>query len=482
VIDAVGLEDCGELVAQATPEQLSQIFDVDLWKPARPGLDDEFDADRFGVWLEVLVDAGPEIAAEKLAGMSLEPLVAGFTRYLRVFDIGSVLEFETTSGERWDYSAPVRDVVSFEIGGYHVAAKRDEQCWDAIADVLVALETRHPSRFHELMRAVRSCSNSAKERDGFHSLLDDDAQMMADVMADRERRRQQRGFASPADARAFLQMARSVTPESIAPNPIAHAYARSIEVNRADEGTAATSDEEAGVVQLLEDAGVAALGMPRGLIGSGETTVESTIQRLMRLAFDRDPVAYGERNFELAYLANVLLSGCSIMGRPFTPKEAADGAVAVCNLGLERLGSDADYLIAHDLIGAFQVGWSVLHREVCLSSARTLADVLSTIRVRDDEQQVALNMLGIRVRRETDHGQPWKAAAALDVLGTIDMPAWAAMTGLIAECPVIHAGLKASLDSRVRSVDPKAFEFIATLDQLALVRAFMSALPDIIRA
>ena len=39
VIQVCGLEDCGELVALATPEQLMRIFDLDLWRSAQPGMD-----------------------------------------------------------------------------------------------------------------------------------------------------------------------------------------------------------------------------------------------------------------------------------------------------------------------------------------------------------------------------------------------------------------------------------------------------------
>jgi hypothetical protein len=58
VIQTCGLEDCGELVALATPGQLARIFDLDLWRAARPGSDEQFDAGRFGVWLEVLARRG----------------------------------------------------------------------------------------------------------------------------------------------------------------------------------------------------------------------------------------------------------------------------------------------------------------------------------------------------------------------------------------------------------------------------------------
>ena len=63
LIQSCGLEDCGELVALATPGQLARVFDLDLWHPGQPGLDEQFDADRFGVWLEVLMESGAAVAA-----------------------------------------------------------------------------------------------------------------------------------------------------------------------------------------------------------------------------------------------------------------------------------------------------------------------------------------------------------------------------------------------------------------------------------
>ena len=68
VIQRCGLEDCGELVALATPDQLAAVFDLDLWRAGRPGLDEQFDADRFGLWLEVLMESGASVAAQTLAG------------------------------------------------------------------------------------------------------------------------------------------------------------------------------------------------------------------------------------------------------------------------------------------------------------------------------------------------------------------------------------------------------------------------------
>ena len=76
VIQRCGLEDCGELVALATPEQITRIFDLDLWRPAHAGMDEQFDAARFGVWLEVLVEFGADTTAAVAAP-------ATFTKSLR---------------------------------------------------------------------------------------------------------------------------------------------------------------------------------------------------------------------------------------------------------------------------------------------------------------------------------------------------------------------------------------------------------------
>jgi hypothetical protein len=80
VIQRCGLEDCAALVAFATPEQLARILDVDIWRVRTPGPDDAFDADRFGVWIEVLMHDGAPVAAEKLIGLDIELAIAGFSQ------------------------------------------------------------------------------------------------------------------------------------------------------------------------------------------------------------------------------------------------------------------------------------------------------------------------------------------------------------------------------------------------------------------
>ena len=263
MISAYGLEDCAELVAQATPAQLSHVFDLDLWRPARPGLDEQFDAERFGLWIEVLVDAGADLAAEKLSQMPIEQLIAGFAHHARVFDISALAAYETTDGERIE-SRGLGDELACEVGGFHVAARR-EDAWDAIVSVLMSLDAQHRRCFEQLMSALRSISNAGRELDGLDALLESRGQMMFEVASARAHRRETHGFASPAEARAFLQMSRSVRPGAVpSSNPLARAYARSLDTSSdGDEGPARRDEADVEVAELLHEAGVLPQQAPR---------------------------------------------------------------------------------------------------------------------------------------------------------------------------------------------------------------------------
>ena len=485
VIGAYGLEDCAELVAQATPAQLSQVFDLDLWRPARPGLDERFDAERFGVWIEVLVEAGADLAAGKLSQMPIAQLIAGFAHHARVFDLSAIAAYETTDGERIE-SRAVGGELACEIGGYHVAARR-EDAWDAIVAVLSSLAAQYGNRFDELMGALRSLSNSKRELDGLDSLLESSGQMMSEVADERAQRREKHGFASPAEARAFLKMSRSVRPGAVPPppNPLARAYFRSLDNSSSVDGRPARQDEaDAEVMELLTEAGVLPQQAPRGLLTGAEDPSPGRLEHMhrhMRAVFDRDQLAYGERNAELAYLTNVLMAGCSIQSRPFTAKEASEAAVAVCNLGLARSAPPQDdYLLGHDLIGVFQIGWTALHEEAGMYAAKTLIDVVGRLRCADEEVQGALEELRIEMMRQVQAGTPWRAEPSLDVIAILDQPAWVALVALIAECPVIHGALTASLERGTRAIDPHAFVFIAGNADVAKVRDFMGALPRLL--
>ena len=177
---------------------------------------------------------------------------------------------------------------------------------------------------------------------------------------------------------------------------------------------------------------------------------------------------------ELTYLANAIVAGCSIQGRAFTAQEAGDGAVAICNLGLENW---PPHWSDPDLVTAFQVGWTVLHRDVGMYVAQHLIDVLAGIRCSDRDIQLRLNELRRELIRGVRNRKPWRARDALDVILTLDAPSWAALLALIDECPVIHAALDAPRQRR-RTINPADFAFISQNSQIAAVHEFMASLPS----
>jgi hypothetical protein len=489
VIQHHGLEDCAELVALATPEQLTRVFDLDLWQPPKPGLDERFDASRFGVWLHVLLESGADAAARRVAAMAPALVVTGLARHVRVFDVASVMPYTTLDGEQTLGRGD--DAIHCDIAGYRVVARRDD-AWDAVVEVLLALERAHPDSFQTLMTRCRALSNSAPEESGMHALLDDPEQAMFDLAFDRERRREQHGYATPAQARAFLDRSRRFDERpSDVHDPIAAAYFRALDAQARESQperaalTAGAGDHlhaieaeqaVAAVVEVLLDSGIlepAQRALPGGT--SEDAPRLGRIHAAMRIVLDRDADRYARRSGELGYLANTLLSGCSMQARAFTPQEASDAAVAICNLGLESWtgAPPDDVLIAHDLIAVFRRGWSVLYERVSLPAARALLEALARVRTRDRETQIGVNRLRAELARQLEAGAPWAARGSLDVIATLDLPAWAALLGLLDECPVMHAVIA---ESKPLSVSPTAFDFIAQTSQLDAIDRFLATL------
>jgi len=554
-----GLDACGELVTSATAAQLTSLLDLDLWRHAQPGRDEQFDVNRFGEWLEVLVDTGDSVAARTVATLDKHLVIVGLSRYVRVFDPGTFEPTASSDDEPMGRNEMMNsetsgDVLECEVGGYLVRARRTE-AWDAIVTLLVTLDTEHDHYFHAVMQGCRRLSNSRPEIDGLDDLLMAPEQHRHDVSTERERRRSRHGYATPADARAFLQMARhrqhsadtsdasvrvsmsasaaasasrsaSAPTAPIAVNPIATAYFRAAEeeADTRPEGTSAGAPERAphhdatdvsacgddiptsidAVIELLTEAGMMPV-RPRALLGAADEDPRATrlplLRRLMEFALHHDEAAYFTRNRELAFLANTLLAGCSVQSRPFTPQEASDAAACICNLGLEcwpargpRATSQgasspreldtamppSAFLLDHDLVTAFEVGWSLLHQDVSLFVADQLMSTLADLHCVDADTRDGLRALQRKLVKQRDAGTPWLARDATDVLAMLDMTAWVSVLGLLDECPILPAALTAVLERRTTSVSPTAFEFISTTAQIGDIRLFMRTLPGVL--
>jgi hypothetical protein len=508
----------------ATPAQLTSLLDLDLWRPARPGRDGQFDVDRFGEWLEMLVDISDSVAARTVAALDADVVVAGLSRYVRVFDPGIFEPIAQSDDEPTDRHEAMRegdvmavdapthdssgDRLECEVGGYIVRARR-AAAWDAIVALLVALDAEHGNDFQAVMQGCRRLSYSLPEIDGLDDLLVAPEQHLNDVAIERERRRSQQGYATPADARAFLAMARQPTrtasgaaaTRSMTANPIVAAYFRA--ADEASESTSPASrstdmhvdatdvpESIAAVIDLLTEAGMMP-ERPRALLAAADTDPQTArlarLRQLMEYAHDRNDIAYFTRNRELAFLANTLLAGCSVQSRPFTPQEASDAAASICNLGLEYWTATPpdtfppdSFLIDHDLVTAFEVGWSVLYQDVSVFVTHQLLSILDDLHSVDRDIEHGFVALQRSLARQRDAGTPWLARDAADVLAMLDMTAWTSVLGLLDECPILPAALTAILEGRTTSVSPTAFDFISTAAQIGDIRNFMRKLPDVL--
>ncbi len=435
-----GLDECTDIIAAATPAQLASVLDLDLWRSARPGQDEGLDTDRFCEWVELLVDAGGTVAVQTVAAMDPHLVVAGLSRYVRVFDPAVMVT--TVDNEPLDLDPDVHPGPEREVGGYLVRGMTFDG-WDAIVALLTALDADDPDRFHAVMQDCRRLSNSAPEIDGLDDLLTEPEQLLHDLAIGREERRSEQGYSTPADARAFLSTARQQPRPNVPETP-------------------------APSVHTLVTPHASHVGR---------------IRSLLEHVREKNSDLFLTRSHELAFLANTLVAGCSIQSRAFTPQEASEAAVAICNLGIEHwMAALPDtFLIDHDLVSAFQVGWSVLHEDVSMFVAKQLLASLRDVRSSDSVGTKGLKVLRAELRNQVKAGTPWKARNALDVIAMLDVLAWTSVLGLLDECPSIPAALTATLEGRTGAVSATDFDFIATRSQLEKVREFMAQFPDIVR-
>jgi hypothetical protein len=496
VIRHHGLEASAALIAAATPTQVRAILDLDVWNPTVAGGTEQFDTSRFGEWLEALMTEGESVAARVIAEMDENLAVTALSRYVRVFDPG-IFEPTFSSDDEREWNGPrPSDDDECEVGGYLIRA-RTTDAWDAIIGLLLTLSLERPEAFHTLMRGCRDLSNSMPEEGGLDDLLLAPDQALHDIALEREERRTEQGYLSPADARAFLKMARQPARVGAAStmNPIAVAYFRDLHQTIAPDEPPPSDVRTHGalrdvdlvesmdtVAEVLAEVGITP-AQPRALLGPAASDVGRLmpLEPLMAFVLASHPAAYLARNQELTLLANALMAGCSIYTRPFAVQEAWDVAVGVCNLSLDRESVPEAFLVDHDLITEFETGWRLLHEDVSLFVTDRLIAALEEIRTVDDMVQRDLDRLRRELKRERAAGTPWRAAESLEVMAILDTPAWACLCGLLSECPVVPDALGAILDRRQTAVSAAKFACFTTRAQIDRVRGFGDRLRDFLR-
>jgi hypothetical protein len=361
----VGLEDAGELIALASLEQLRDVFDEDLWRSVEPGRDEAFDATRFAVWLEVLLEGGETLVADRLAGMSEDFLVFAVSQLARVLDVEHLATWATDPREA-ELLDRILDVHLQQELDQFLLLSRHDAGWDAVLTALLALDQNHPQLLREVLcRCAAATHEEVGSAGALSSVLEGEELLLEDARAERDSRRAERGYVSPADARAFLALARTA-PRQPEVDPVTRAHFRELgpRVLAGSPADAAGARPASSSLRgLLLEAGAESEGLPT----APEPAAAGTLFRqALGELLDADPDAHQRVIEELAYLANVLIAGDTGAARTWRPVEAAERVLELCDEGLRSAipGSDPqpsaarDALLRWGAVGAFRLAWA----------------------------------------------------------------------------------------------------------------------------
>ena len=348
----MGLEDAGELVALASTEQLAQIFDEDLWHGARPGEEERFDAARFLLWLEVMLEAGERFVAERLSELPQDLLTLAIHRHVLVLPLDE-LRSELSAGDDEAESAEksIESCLGEELDDYQLIWRGGDG-WDDLWSALLALDRDHHALLVGLLARCAALSREhIDESGGLHAVLSSEDTLEADLQAEREDRRATQGYVAPSAAKAFLRLAALTTSETpfSEHDPLTLAYFRNL------SSTAA------------QPARVRSENVPRlGAAGASGAPDPLLIRALRELA-ESDPTICATRSEELAYLSNVLLAAHSVDGGRLRPYDAVELAIATVSRGLELaeeraprdpLQAAVRRLRLYPCDGLFRLAWS----------------------------------------------------------------------------------------------------------------------------
>jgi hypothetical protein len=340
LVRQVGVEDAGEIVALATIDQLVAAFDEDLFINERPGEREVFDSRRFAIWLEVLLEAGDEVAAKRVAELSEDFVIGALSSLVLVLD-NDALNARMSEGDQAAISADkaLESTLCEEIDGY-LLISRQYDSWDASLALILALDRDHRALLERILdRSAAIASEYVEDLESLVTVLSAADSLAEDVEAQREERRAMLGYVEPRAAKSYLELAKRPTHTNLASeqrDPITRAHFRELKP-RPGTGAHRLTGAVARLGQIAPaDAPHPMLGHAAGQPDSRREPQGELIEA-MRLLSVRYPERFNERMQELAYLANVLVAGGTVHGRRFRASEAAEAAIATVALGAELL-------------------------------------------------------------------------------------------------------------------------------------------------
>jgi hypothetical protein len=402
LIDSIGLESAGELVALATTSQLERVFDEDLWQSDAVGDDPHFDPERFATWLEVLLEAGEPAVVRRLCELPLDFVVLAVQRSIFVFDKDRLGMQLAEDPEELEAIEKALDSHPCEEWEELMLVARDPRTWDSVLTALMALDRDHHSLLRRILdRCADACAEHIDDNGGLYDVLSRDELLEVDEERERDERRASEGYVAPSDARSFLTLARQTPAETNERDAVTRAYFRELDRHASERrrerprpaavelmrllAAATEADSEAASKGALASATARAMTPASGTLPAAARRArahaeppssalapaepESLLARALGELAEADPEVHAERLDELAYLANVLVAGEPNQERQFRPIEALEMAASVCDEALlrelsernvtdvARLAAARELLRTRHLDLLFRAGW-----------------------------------------------------------------------------------------------------------------------------
>lgn len=417
-----------------------------------------------------------ESAMEKIFRFDEDLITLALSLHILVLDMDA-LAARMTGYDRGDQANLIDKALdsawSLEFEGYIVIA-RTHRGWEAVSTLLVELNQVDQAMLERLLRhCARLSSEYIEDNGGLYDVLTSREMLAADLAGERQERREQDGYMSLASAAAFLEQARSRTlARHVAEKQWDYDTRRYFKALGTTAGTGAPktaspdhadSAERQQFRDLLKEAGIIEPpSVQKQLTYDGPNPEHIPLARAMQtLRWDKEQT-YGRRLGEVTYLANVLMAGCPFRARRFRPLEAAQAAMATCQLGAELLTGlctagaqdpDPAYLIRMlagllvdtDMVRLFNCGWRILHERVAMPAARSLAELMRRVKrtIRDTRRRRDLAGKLLSLDQKIKAARPWLFVPEMeDLLGELDNDLLAQLSDLLGQYPILPSALR----------------------------------------
>jgi hypothetical protein len=332
LVHRIGLEDSSEVLALASCEQLNRVVDEDLWQ--NTGKKEEFDPERFVLWLQVLEEMGYQRAGARLSEMDEDFLSLALSHFLFVLDLEAVSFLRAqVIGDSWEDDRLDKILESYHTHefGDLLALAKPHAPWDTLHPLLLSLEESDSAMLGRILQRLAMAGEAKAEREGgLYEVLTSEEMLEGDASFARDQRRTRDGFVNASDAAAFVAWIKSTPKERIQamdkPDPVSRAYFRDYQ-GLVIRGPSQRQEEPAFSVllDLIEEEKDIQLKLP---------AQQSAFAKLLT---SLDAKEHEQFLLELNFLAQVVMQTEKQRGGALRPAEAAERVMKRCEVGLALL-------------------------------------------------------------------------------------------------------------------------------------------------